>query len=110
MACSNKGYENPTSEQAMSCSSVHLGPLLNEVKPEVIVVMGAVACSLFPEIENLNLQHGIPIPGKWGSWQGLLFPSYHPSAPLHGATGYMISIMADFNYLGKLLKELDRLL
>jgi len=105
MACSNKAYENPTPEQAMSCSSVHLGPLLAEVQPEVIVVMGAVACSLFPEIENLNLQHGRPLRGKWGSWSGILFPSYHPSAGIH-STGYMISLMQDFNDLGKLLRNL----
>ena len=107
MACSNRGYENPTPQQAMACSSVHLGPLLHKVQPEIIIPMGAIACSLFPEIESMSLQHGLPIPGKWGSWRGILFPMYHPSAGLRGSTGYMISLMSDFDALNKLLKRID---
>lgn len=108
-ACSTRNYDNPSHEQAASCSAVHLGPLLMEVKPEIIVPMGKVSCSIFPEIESLPLQHGLPIPGRWGSWQGILFPMYHPSVGLHGGTGYMIALMSDFDVLRKLLKELDRL-
>lgn len=107
--CSRKGYENPTPEEAMSCSSVHLGQLLSEVKPEIIVPMGVIACSLFPEIGKLSLQHGRPLPGKWGSWSGILFPMYHPSAGLKpGGTGFMIAMMQDMEDLRKLLLSLGR--
>jgi DNA polymerase len=106
MACSNRGYVNPTPAQAMACSSCHLGPLLHEIRPEIIVPMGAVACSLFPEIESLALQHGRAIHGKWGSWSGILFPMFHPSAGLR-ATGYMIAMMQDMDDLRKLLANLD---
>ena len=103
--CSNYEYSNPTEEEAQSCSSVHLGPLLSQVKPVALVPMGAIACSLFPHI-NVNRDHGIPLSGKWGTvWEGVLFPMYHPSAGLH-STGYMIPLMNDFVALGKLLKEL----
>jgi hypothetical protein len=71
--------------------------------------MGVVACSLFPEIESLALQHGRPVPGKWGGWEGILFSMYHPSAGLKpGGTGYMIAMMQDMEDLRKLLLTLDR--
>lgn len=104
--CSELDYANPTPAQALSCSSVHLGPLLAQVQPQVLVPMGQVACSLFPEID-LNLHHGIPMPGKWGSNKFVLFPMFHPSAGLH-ATGYMIPLTQDFEGLRRLLEELDR--
>ena len=62
MACSNKGYTPPTPVQAMSCSSTHLSSLLQEVRPEIIVPMGPVSCSLFPEIESLPYNMVEPSP------------------------------------------------
>lgn len=103
--CSSPGYENPTPEQAISCSSVHLGPLLAQVKPEIIVPMGAIACSMFHGV-NLNKDHGLPRPGKWGGWEGIVFPMFHPSAGMH-TTSYMIPLMDDFHRLGELIKQLD---
>lgn len=104
--CSMKGYVNPTKEQAMACASVHLGQQIAEVQPEIIVPMGAVACSLFPEIESMALQHGRAIPGRWGAHRFILFAMFHPSAGLR-ATGYMIAMMQDMDDLRKLLQKLD---
>ena len=107
--CSQKGYVNPTPEQAMACASVQLGQQMLEVRPEIVVPMGVVACSLFPEIESLRLQHGRPIRGRWGSHSFILFPMYHPSAGLKpGGTGFMIAMMQDMEDLRKLLLSLDR--
>ena len=106
-ACSQPDYSNPTPEQAMACASVHLGPLLALAKPEVLVPMGAVACSLFGEGQiNLNMDHGIPQEGRWGAWRGVVWPMYHPSAGIH-ATAYMIPMMQDFHNLKKFLKQLE---
>lgn len=105
--CSKEDYDNPTLEEGQSCCNVFLGPLLNEVQPQVVIPMGAVACSVFPEIGDLNMQHGIPLVGRYGAWSGVLFPTYHPSAGIHGA-GFMIPLMSDFKRLGELLRELDR--
>lgn len=105
-ACSQPTYDNPTPEQAMACSSVHLGALLHEVQPEVIVAMGAVACSIFGLGINLNMDHGIPLEARWGSWHGVLWPTYHPTAGIH-ATAYMIPLMQDFANLKKFLKECE---
>ena len=105
--CSQEDYRNPTNEEAASCCNMFLGPLLAKVRPQAIVPMGAVACSIFPEIGPLNLQHGIPLPGRYGPWQGVLYPTFHPSSGIH-SPGYMIPLMSDFKRLGELLQELDR--
>jgi uracil-DNA glycosylase family 4 len=99
--CSQPTYDNPTKEQAYACSSVHLGPLLAEVKPEVVVPMGAVACSLFGEV-NLMMDHGIPVEGRWGAWRGVCWPTFHPTAGIH-SSGYMVPLMQDFHNLKKFM-------
>jgi len=101
-ACSQGNYDNPTPEQAYACSAVHLGPLLMRAQPEVIVAMGAVCCSLFGKW-NLNYEHGIPQFGQWGPWQGVVWPTYHPTAGIH-STAYMIPLMNDFRGLRKFLE------
>jgi DNA polymerase len=102
VCCSRIDYSNPSPEDAESCSSMFLGPLLKEVNPTILVPMGQVACSLFPKIK-LPLQHGIPVVDSWGAWSGVVFPMYHPSAGMR-STGYMIALMSDFDALGKLVK------
>ena len=99
--CSFVDYSNPDHDDAMTCASTNLSILLNQVKPEIIVPMGAVACSIFDGI-NLNMHHGILQPAKWGSWSGYVFPTFHPTAGMR-TTSYMIPLMADFKKLGELL-------
>ena len=106
--CSEPDYENPTNEQAQSCCNLFLGRTLNQVRPQIVVPMGAVACSVFVEVKNLALQHGIPIPAHYSGWSGVLFPTFHPSSGLH-QTAFMIALMKDFDRLGKLIRELDQL-
>ena len=99
--CSFADYHNPDFNDARVCANSNLIELLLRVQPEVIVPMGAVACSLFDGI-NLNMHHGILQPGKWGSWKGWIFPTFHPTAGMR-TTSYMIPLMADFKKLGELL-------
>lgn len=101
--CSRPNYDNPLPIDADSCMSVNLSLVLVEVAPVIIVPMGAITCSLWPQID-LERDHGTPIPGTWGSWRGVLWPSYHPSAGMR-KTGYMIALMTDFHALGKFCKE-----
>ena len=102
--CSRPDYSNPTDADAQVCAGTHLGAILAEVRPTVLVPMGAVACFLWPEI-NLNMDHGLPRWGTWGSWSGVLWPMYHPSAGLR-QTGYMIALTGDFDKLGKFVRGL----
>lgn len=103
--CSTADYSNPEPIDALTCSNIFLGPLLTQVQPLIVIPMGAIACSLFTEVDDLNLQHGKPLPGQWGPWRGILFPMYHPSAGMH-STGYMISLTTDFDALGTLVRDL----
>lgn len=103
--CSHLDYHNPTPQEAVDCASVHLGELLARVKPEILVPMGAIACSLFHNVQ-LTKDHGIPRPAKWGSWRGVLLPIYHPSFGIH-APSMMIALMDDFHRLGVILKQMD---
>lgn len=102
--CSRPDYSNPDPADAFNCMSRHLGTILRQVQPVIVVPMGAIACSLWPEI-NVNTDHGLPRPGKWGSWKGVLFSTYHPSIGMH-QTSFMIALMKDFKALGELVREL----
>lgn len=103
--CSQPSYRNPTPDEALCCSTKHLPALLDQLQPQIIVPMGSVACSLFPNV-SLMLQHGIPQLGDLFKWSGIVFPMFHPSAGLH-STAYMIPLRRDFEALGRLVKSLD---
>jgi uracil-DNA glycosylase family 4 len=90
--CPSPNWKNPTKEEALSCSSYWLHSELRSTRPKWIVPMGAVACSLFPELD-LESHHGIPQYGSFGSWEGILFPTYHPAIGLH--EGSWIKVMRD---------------
>lgn len=102
--CSNSDYSVPTDIECASCTSQWLGPLLAQVRPVIIVAMGTPVCALFPEVGDLRLQHGIPVVSAYGSWRGIVFPTYHPNLGI-SAPGFMIALMDDFKRLGKLVKE-----
>lgn len=86
------------------CASHHLYPELDELKPTLIVPMGAFACcAIDPDIQ-LDLQHGIPLETSWGT----VFPMYHPAGGIHEPKK-MLLIRNDFIRLGKYLKGKLRL-
>jgi uracil-DNA glycosylase family 4 len=101
--CANAGYENPTPEQAWDCACCHLSRELDSVRPEVVVLLGSVACSLLPDI-NLELDHGIPREASLFGWTGVVIPFYHPSAGLHEQR-YMLPLREDFTLLRRILLD-----
>jgi len=84
----------PAESLLRCCSENHLREELATVDPEIIVLCGATACSMYPEID-LELEHGFPrlIGSTW------VVPMYHPSAGLH-LTRLMTQILEDFEKLG----------
>ncbi len=76
------------------CSENHLYEELATVNPEIVVLCGATACSMYPEID-LELEHGFPrkIGERW------VVPMYHPAAGLH-ETRYMTPMLEDWERLG----------
>lgn len=103
--CSDAEYEIPTPEQCRSCSWMNLGAVMDAIQPVIVIPMGASACSLFPEIGKVSLQHGIPLPGKYGIHEFVLWPTFNPRAGIV-STGFMIPMMEDFDKLGKFIKEI----
>ena len=96
----------PTEAQMSACARYWLAEEIARCRPKVIVLLGATACKLVPEIE-LDKDHGMPL---WlekqharsvlGAWEGWVWPSYHPAAGMH-QTSLMIPLMQDFERLRK---------
>ncbi len=76
------------------CSENHLAEELATVDPEIVVLCGATACSMYPDID-LELEHGFPrkIEDRW------VVPMYHPAAGLH-ETRFMTPMLEDWERLG----------
>ncbi len=98
-------FDNPTHAEARACSLHHLPQELRHCQPELIVLMGGVACSLADTHIDLDTDHGLPQHNSLldGLWEGTVFPTFHPAAGLH--EGQMIlQLRQDFANLGQHLK------
>lgn len=93
----------PTEEQVDACARHWLRREVLECQPELIVLMGATACSLVPKLE-LEKDHGYPV---WVTaedseylygYEGWVWPSYHPASGLHSSSE-MIPLLEDFERL-----------
>jgi len=86
-------------ELLASCAETHLYPLIERMRPRVIVTLGAfAAAALNPDIQ-LDLQHGLPTTSPWGP----VFPMYHPALGLHSPK-QMLYIRTDWMRLKRYLK------
>lgn len=94
---------NPT--EVRGCSSHFLPDELAEISPEVVVLMGATACSLVPDID-LESEHGIPRLGELFGWAGWILPMYHPASGLH-ETAMMIPMLSDWENLRAWLEHAE---
>lgn len=98
----------PTDAQIEACASHWIPGEVRRQQPKIILLMGATACSLVPDIE-LEKDHGFP---RWvskgesryfGDWEGWVVPVFHPAAGLHN-TSLMIPLLEDFERLGKWMR------
>ena len=103
MKCSLQGYRNPKPEEAAVCAEFHLARELREFDPEVIVPMGAVACSLFEPDVSLELHHGMALVRSLYDWMGIVFPNYHPAAGMRDDL-YLTHLHNDFPRLEGILR------
>ena len=115
--------DTPSEEQIDTCASFHLPSELERANPEVIVLLGASACSLLRhatvngkpvEPTELDKDHGRPVmadgkvatvrcPRYFGDWEGVVWTFYHPASALHD-TASMTPMMEDFETLGRWLR------
>lgn len=103
--CPMPGFANPEPWRAMECSKRHLPQELRHCQPSLIVLMGAIACSLADTPIDLDTDHGLPQHNSLlgGLWEGEVFPTFHPAAGLHEGQ-MMLALRRDFASLGAHLK------
>lgn len=80
--CGADSNRKPTQREARVCGANHIPEELAEINPGVVILMGATACSLVPEID-LEVEHGIPRQARLYDWEGVVVPIYHPALGLH---------------------------
>lgn len=95
--CGKDNNKKPTEAEVRACAEWHMRQELYEGKPRVVVLMGATACGLAPELD-LDLDHGIPRRGKLFGWEGWIVAMFHPAAGLH-QTSMMIYMLEDWSKL-----------
>ena len=93
----------PTVADIEMCTRCCLKVELNEVRPDIVLLMGATACNLIPEID-LEVEHGIPRIGTILNWSGWVVPMYHPALGLH-ETSKMGMLLDDWTGLKGWLKD-----
>lgn len=92
----------PPLSRVLACARRHLPRLLDECKPEVVVLMGGVAKALCDLPLRLETHQGVP---QWGSllggvWEGWVWPSYEPALGMR-ETGRMNQLIECFQRLGQ---------
>lgn len=102
--------KKPGVKEVEGCAGFHLSRELDEVSPEVLILLGATACSLVPEID-LEVEHGIPSKRRLYTsnrrlynWEGMVVPMFHPAAGLH-QTEMMIPMLEDWSRLARWLED-----
>jgi uracil-DNA glycosylase family 4 len=99
--CGHESNKAPTDKEIAQCAPHHIPDEIDRTNPDVIVLMGASACSLVPGIK-LDLHHGVPQHtykvGDLFGWHGWLVPMYHPAMGLHESR-WMKQIMDDWTGL-----------
>ena len=93
----------PGEKLVESCKEFHLAREIAEIEPEVIVLMGGVACRAFLSDLDLETHHGFPVTLDMGGYKPTVFPTFHPALGIHKGSA-MTHLRDDFKDLKKLLE------
>lgn len=99
--CGKENNKHPSDKEIEACSQYHVAEELAEGKPKVVILMGASACQLVPDL-NLEVEHGIPRRARIFDWEGCVVAMFHPAAGMH-QTSYMIPLLEDWERFGEWL-------
>lgn len=88
------------------CATNHIAEEVWAVGPEIIILLGGVACGLVSGVD-LDMDHGRPrevvdVPGL-GRWSGTVVPMYHPAAGMREGR-FMIYSLEDWEKFGLWLR------
>jgi len=95
--CYAKGDRTPGNKEIQGCAPYWLPQELSKVSPQIVFLMGAIACSLIPGLK-LETDHGRPFEGSLYGWSGPVVPMYHPALALH-ETRWMSVLLEDWERL-----------
>lgn len=95
-----KEIRSPSKAEMRACKP-YLDELLDILKPDAIVPLGAKALAYFSPKEKISVTHGKVI----GTFKPPLIPMYHPAAAMHQPELKPI-VQKDYAKLGKLLKHI----
>lgn len=105
--CGEPSNKKPTDKEIAQCAPFHLPAEVRNTQPEIIILCGAVPCSLVPGID-LESMHGIPQPaskvGDLFGWSGWFVPMYHPAQGLHEGRWMQVA-MEDWKGLEPVLRD-----
>lgn len=105
--CGRESNKAPTVKEIAQCAPHHIPEEIERTNPDVIILMGATACSLAPGI-RLDYMHGIPQStakvGDIFGWHGYAVPMYHPAIGLHESR-WMTQCLEDWSGLKDILRE-----
>lgn len=98
--CRPPNNRKPTQEEVRVCGGHFLPTELEVCNPDIVVLMGATACSL----ANIDVSvcHGMLLERKLFGVERVVFPVYHPALGLHD-TGKIRELRDDFTRLGQVL-------
>lgn len=99
--CRPFNNQTPKPELIRSCSEWHLKSEFRRIKPRIVILMGAVACSLVEGLD-LEIHHGVPLMREIFGHRCVVIGIYHPAAGLHD-TKMMIPLREDFQYLRRVI-------
>lgn len=89
----------------LCCAETHLYSEIEEIKPKLLVLMGAFACYAVDPAISLDLHHGIPFMTRLGI---MAFPMFHPASGMHEPKK-MLQIRTDWIRLKQYFREYLRI-
>lgn len=103
--CGDPRNLKPKPWEALRCAEHHIREELMAGQPEIVILMGATACSMVANDPiDLESEHGIPRRGWLWDWEGYIVPMYHPASGLHDSS-MMIPMLEDWEKLERWLSE-----
>lgn len=95
--------KKPTEIEARTCAAHWLRDEIEEVQPEVIILLGSTACGL---VEGIDLEsgHGIPVVSGLFGYKAWFVPMYHPASGLHDSV-MMTPMLSDWEGLRRWLAD-----
>lgn len=88
--------DTPNPDVISTCAKTHLAPELEEVNPDIVVLMGGIANGLIGL--DIDTIHGTGRTATIFNWTGKVFSTYHPALGLHKSSA-MQSLLDDFRTL-----------